>query len=212
MERGKFIVFEGLDGSGKSTQVNKLKLRLDSLNIKCHFTREPSDSIPGGIIRSAITKKAVLEEETVALLFIADRIEHITNDILPFLNKGIHVISDRYYLSNIAYQGVSMKLETLINLNNMMIMNKLRPDVTFYLDTPPEECIKRLENERLHKELYEELEKLNKTQQNFYEAIDYFKDSEKIIKIATDKSVESTFERIWLKISDMFINEIGESI
>jgi len=205
VDKGKFIVIEGLDGSGKSTQIDRLRNKLRLLGVKCCFTREPSDSIPGGIIRSALTKKAILEDETISLLFTADKIEHIKNDILPLLEKGIPVISDRFYLSNIAYQSVKIEMETVMKINEIMVMKRLKPDITIFLDTSPEECITRVESERLHTELYEELEKLRVIQKNYYKAIEILGENEKIVKISSTENVEFTFEKIWDVLSQYFV-------
>ena len=98
-KRGKFIVFEGIDGSGKTTQVDLLQQRLTAVckKNKCYVTREPSDSPPGLIARGAIKGTILLSPKTLVWEFIADRTEHVEKVILPHLENGIHVICDRFY-------------------------------------------------------------------------------------------------------------------
>jgi dTMP kinase len=104
-ERGKFIVFEGLDGCGKTTQLLLLSERLKRAGVPHIATREPSDGNPvGRLVRDAVHGSVTLENETLALLFAADRYQHIQTEILPALTRGAHVLCDRYYYSNLAYQ------------------------------------------------------------------------------------------------------------
>lgn len=212
MNKGKFIVFEGLDASGKTTQANNLAKRLNSLGIPCAYTKEPTESLPGGIARSAIYKKTHLHNDSIALLFLADRIEHITSDILPALNEGRTVISDRYYLSNIAYQGLEMDMQLLLKLNEMMVMNKLVPDITIFLDVSPKECCERISRDRLRKDLYEEIDKQTGIRNNFLEMFDIMKDRENILIVNSDDNISNVFEKIWLKVSRMFTNADGDIV
>ncbi len=207
MRKGKFIVFEGLDGSGKSTQIENLKAKLRTENIRCHFTREPSDSIPGGLIRSAMKKKTTFHNDTSALLFLADRIEHVTKDIIPLLEEGIHVVSDRYYYSNIAYQGLSSDMNMLYTLNELLIMNKLRPDYTIFLNVSLEESLKRISQDRVQTDLYEEKDLLLRIREHFFQTFERMKDKENIITINADGDAESTFEKIWEALSPAFFEK-----
>jgi dTMP kinase len=209
-KRGKFIVFEGLDGSGKTTQANNLVKRLNSLGIKSVYTKEPTESIPGGVARSAIYKKTSLQMESMALLFLADRVEHVTGDILPALEQGRTIICDRYYLSNIAYQGLEMDKDALLSFNRMILKEKLVPDVTIFLDVSPEICCERISRNRLRTDLYEEVNKQVAIRNNFFETFEKVKDSENILIIESNDDPDYTFERIWLKISRMFTNEAGD--
>ena len=99
MKQGKFIVFEGLDGSGKTTQLERLGARLtEKLGTNAVYcTREPGDSAPGILCQQFSQKKLALAPETVALLYAADRVEHIAKDLLPRLEAGQTVLCDRYY-------------------------------------------------------------------------------------------------------------------
>lgn len=212
MKKGKFIVFEGLDASGKTTQAHNLSRRLDALGISCACTKEPTDSLPGSIARSAINKKTSLQNETLTLLFLADRVEHVVNDILPALGQGRTVISDRYYLSNMAYQGLQMDMKLLLQLNEMMVLGRLIPDLTVFLDVSPEECSERINRDRLHKDLYEEIDKQTAIRNNFFHIFEMMKDRENVLIIKSGDDIDNTFEKIWLKVSRLFTNEDGEVI
>lgn len=201
LTRGKFIVFEGLDGSGKTTQLELLQRRLAAVmkKRKCYMTREPSDSVVGLITRGAVKGKILLEPETMAMLFAADRFEHITKDIIPQLEKGNHVLCDRYYFSNFAYQSSIMDIEKLLNYNDIA-MNRLRPDVTIFLDVLPKECAERLSYERAGTELYEDIENLEIVRNNYLKAFELLQEKENIMQIESIGNADKTFELIWLQL------------
>lgn len=159
---GKFIVFEGLDGAGKSTQA-KLLLDYfrDEKEIKSHYTSEPTPSLIGGIIQSQIRKDWSSSNECLQLLFCADRLYHIEKEIIPLLEKGIHVICDRYFLSTAAY-GEDM--EWLLELNKKILL----PDIVLLLNISPKESIKRIHSNRtggVH--LFEKEEILSRVENNY---------------------------------------------
>jgi dTMP kinase len=156
MSRGKFIVFEGLDGSGKTTQLNSLYNYISKeKNIKCKKDYEPSDGLLGAMARAAIKKRVSFEPQTMALLFAADRYEHIKNDIIPHLEGGIHVLCDRYVLSNLAYQGLALDCNEIYEYNKASI-NLLFPDLTVFIDTDPAETAERIGKSRIGNELFDE--------------------------------------------------------
>ena len=118
--KGKFIVFEGCDGSGKSTQLKLLASYLESKGEEVYLTREPTDSPFGSLIHSCLTGRIVTDEHTIAALFAADRLDHIhnaLNGILRKLEEGVTVLCDRFYLSSFAYNGGFAPLEWVISLN-----------------------------------------------------------------------------------------------
>lgn len=144
-KRGAFIVIEGLDGSGKTTQAKFLASRL-SQNHHALLTAEPSEGRIGAFIRySCLYDAKRLHPETEALLFAADRIDHIENEIKPALKDGRLVISDRYFFSSFAYQGSAG-----LNLKWIRMLNEyaLKPDLAIFIDVPPETVLKRLERRK----------------------------------------------------------------
>ena len=154
--KGKFIVFEGIDGSGKTTQINELSKWLSSNDIipenkKLVITREPGGTELGKSIRSLLlntSKEKKPDFITELLLYASDRSQHVSEIIQPALKKGDWVISDRFCGSTIAYQGYGRKLDIkLIQDLEKIATQSISPDITFLLDIPVEESIKR----RIHR-------------------------------------------------------------
>jgi len=155
---GKFIVFEGLDGSGQSTQAGLLKYFLLQEGRNVILTKEPTlDSNAGKKAREVLSEKNIVDPEELQRLFTEDRKEHLEKLIIPALKEGKIVISDRYFFSTFAY-GVSdgLNLDELIEINN----NFLLPDLTFFLKVKPEICIERIKNRGEQIKLFEKNEKL----------------------------------------------------
>ena len=162
--KGKFIVFEGVDGSGKTTQINQLSKWLISSEIipknnQLVITREPGGTKLGKSIRSLLLStsgETSPDSITELLLYAADRSQHINEIIRPTLNKGDWVISDRFCGSTIAYQGYGRKLDIkLIKDLETIATQGISADITFLLDIPIEESIKRRKNrkdDRIEKE------------------------------------------------------------
>jgi dTMP kinase len=156
----KFITFEGCDGCGKTTVLKLVSEELSKRNIDFLLTREPGGSKIAEQIRNIILDKKNIEEDsrTEALLYAASRRQHLTDVVLPALEKGKLVLSDRYIDSSLAYQGYArgIGIKEVMSINAFAI-NGLMPDVTFFLDLTPEEGLKRIasrsrESDRLDKE------------------------------------------------------------
>jgi dTMP kinase len=133
-----FIVFEGPDGSGLSTQSRLLMECYRSKNNKVLLTKEPTNSMIGGIIRSVLKKEWEVDMKTFALLFSADRAYHLSSQIEPALKDGYHVICDRYILSTLAFNVEKGTLKWLKQLNSKF----RKPGFVFILDVPGEVCVK----------------------------------------------------------------------
>lgn len=176
---GKLIIFEGLDGSGQTTQAGLLKEWFKKHEQWVYYTKEPTEGPIGAFLRLALAKRLVtsksnstktpepIDDYTMALAFAADRMDHLNNEIIPKLKDGVHVIMDRYYLSSFAYQALTANYKWLKEINKFA----LRPDLTIFLDVPPVICKKRMEMQRWHVELYEELPKLELVYQNYKDHI-----------------------------------------
>lgn len=177
MAEGKFIAFEGIDGSGLTTQAGELRKWFRKQRQRCRLTKEPSEGPIGALIRLVLQgrlREVAQEndfEHWLALLFAADRHDHLANVILPTLRRGIHVVTDRYYLSSFAYQGVAIDLTTLHAMNARC----RRPDLTIFLDVPVEVCNARIESDRSDNrwqtDLYDDPEKLTIVRRRFFETI-----------------------------------------
>lgn len=178
---GKLIIFEGLDGSGQTTQAHLLvKWFKDKRNQLAYYTKEPTDGPVGALLKLALSKRLYcsslngsttprrLDELTMALFFAADRADHLHNEIVPKLREGFSVIADRYYLSSLAYQSIDAERDWIREINKHII----RPDLTIFLDVPPTICVRRMQIQRWHVELYEDLNTLETVRKNFLDAID----------------------------------------
>lgn len=148
---GTFITFEGGEGAGKSTQIARLKNRLEGLGRAVVATREPGGSPYAEEIRSFILsgKAKPLGPFAEALLFTAARIDHIDHTIAPALRDGVHVLCDRFADSTRAYQGASGEVDPgLIRSLERAALNGLEPDLTLILDLPPETGLLRADTRR----------------------------------------------------------------
>lgn len=145
--RGLFITFEGIDGSGKTTQIRKLRQMLESAGIPFEVIREPGGTMIGEKIRSILLDKVNtnMSPETELLLYEAARAQIVSECILPALSAGRTVICDRFYDSTVAYQGYARGLSLeAIDLVNKIATGGLEPDVTFLMDMSVQEAARRL--------------------------------------------------------------------
>ncbi len=133
------IALEGLDGSGTTTQTALLAEHLRARGLQVHETCEPSAGPIGELVRKVITGKLSASEEATALLFAADRLDHVTREIQPKLDAGMIVVTDRYLLSSLAYQATMMDLEWVAQIN----ARAPRPDVSVLLRVKPETAAER---------------------------------------------------------------------
>lgn len=173
--RGRLIVFEGIDGSGKTTQIELLESYLLKKGRRVFRTAEPTDSESGKALREVLSGKIKRSPEELALLFTLDRISHnihSENSISEMLSKGIDVICDRYYYSTIAYQGNETDSQWVkqMNLGCPVIA---KPDLCIFLDLPAEESMKRIEAGRTKREIYETRERLEQIRRAFFNAFDH---------------------------------------
>ena len=202
--KGRFVVFEGLDGSGKTTALEGLieKIKKEDPDRKIFQTREPSDGEVGRLIRKALTKQIVLEPKTFTLLFAADRYEHIVNEVKPAIERGEDVFCDRYYFSNLAYQGDVASRDMILSFNRPA-RDLITPDVVFFVDTPPEECMRRIHKGRDQEELFERVDKLKITERFYKEAFESLKDVEHIYILDGTLTPDQTVEKMFDILSDI---------
>lgn len=194
-KKGIFIVIEGLDGSGKTTQARLLTERLfKSHNAIC--TAEPSRGKIGSFIReSCLYGEKRLPIEAEALLFAGDRIEHIKNDVCPALEGGQLVICDRYVYSSLAYQGsAGLSLEWIKTIN----IHAIQPDFAIFIDVPPEHVLERL---RRKKSVMETLE----TQKKVREVYLKYVENGELTRIDGDKPKDVVASVLYSKVLD-FLN------
>jgi dTMP kinase len=204
--RGKFIAFEGIDGSGKSTQILLLQRKLQEAGIPVYLTREPTDGPYGSMLHTIMTGRLDACEETIAAMYVADRMDHIKNErngILKKLEEGMTVITDRYYFSSYAYQGAHISMDWTIQANSLCA-NALKPDLNVYLDISPETSFQRISQNRTDFEIYEKLDNLKNTREKYMEAFEKLKDEEKIAIVSADQSLEQVEKDIWTAVAPLF--------
>jgi len=146
MKKGLFITFEGLEGCGKTTQAKMLFDFLTKQKIPSIYTKEPGGTKIGDKIRKILLDQEYegMDYKTEMLLFLASRAENVRLIILPALEKGKVVISDRFYDSTTAYQGYGRGIDVkIINNLNSLVVEKTIPDLTFILDINPDEGLRR---------------------------------------------------------------------
>lgn len=205
-QRGKFIVFEGLDGSGKSTQIKYLANRLRDKELRIYETFEPTDSPIGSLIHQIMVGRVRSDQKSIAALFAADRLDHLLNEVNGIYDKvmnGAIVISDRYYFSSYAYHSIHVPMEWVIHANSLSA-EILRPDVNVFLDLAPEKCIARLSKERWHLELYENIENMHNTRKKYLEAFELLKEKEKVVIVNGDDHPDVIAENIWNDLKHLF--------
>ena len=204
-ERGKFIVFEGADGSGKSTQLKQLGKYLKGKGIPVYTTCEPTDSPFGAVLRSCLTGRIETNEHTVAALFAADRLDHIfnsVNGILAKLGQGITVLCDRFYLSSLAYNGGMVSPEWVQMLNEPA-MEAARPDLTIFLDLSTEESFRRVAR-RGETERYETLERQRLIRERYFRFFEERRERDHIVVIESDEDKDVTQANIRAIVDALF--------
>ena len=204
--RGKFIAFEGIDGSGKSTQIQLLSEKLLEEKIYFYTTMEPTDSPIGSLIHQIMTGRIKTDNKVIAGLFVADRLDHLLNDvngIIGKINEGITVISDRYYFSSYAYHSIDMPMEWVIKANSQSSA-LLKPTVTVFIDVDPDVAVERIAKNRYQQELFEKKSRLIKVREKYYEAFDKLKDEEEVIIIDGNRSVSEIADDIWKEVAHYF--------
>ncbi len=193
-----FIVIEGLDGSGKTTQINHLRDYFHVRGEACHLTAEPTELPTGRLIRSILRHEHTVDPRTLAALFAADRIEHLFAPevgILAQLAAGYHVIASRYYFSSLAYQSEFVDPGWIAALNREA-KRTLPADLTLFLDLPPDASMARLNERGNSLELYETTEKLAHVRESFRQAFAHFGEGEHIVTIDARQTVASVAEDV----------------
>ena len=194
-----FIAFEGIDGSGKTTLSKELYKFLTRRGIKAVWTREPYDKR----IRELILSEE-LSPWVETLLFLSDRGIHVRNFVKPHLQKGYTVITDRFYLSTLAYQGFGrgLELKLLEELNNK-VTEGLKPDITFLIDLPIEVALERLEKRGDSKSKFEKEEFLKRVREGFLKLAE---ENKNIVILQGTENIYSLLGQI-LKYIDDFLHK-----
>jgi dTMP kinase len=202
--RGRFVVLEGIDGSGTTTQVAKLGDRLRALRVPVRTTREPSDGPIGTMVRQVLTGRIVNPGgrapgwATMALLFAADRMDHVEAEIEPFVATGGVMISDRYDASSLAYQSVMSGTGGEVAVEWIRTLNQhcARPDLTIVLDLPPDEAATRREQRGEAAQLYEQNE-VQRALAVFYKELAKHLPKDRIAIIDAAGSIDQVHARVF---------------
>lgn len=198
-ERGLFIVIEGVDGSGKTTQSELLAQYLRGLGRKVHHTAEPTATGLGGMVRDGLGAEHPRTSDELAAMFLADRVAHNVSPksgIRQYVEGGTDVVCDRYYYSSIAYQGVDGSLEWVadMNLNCPSIM---KPDICIFIDLDPKKCLEHIRAGRSHFEIYEEnAAVISETRRRYGIAFDMLAGRDNIVTVDGARTKEEVFADI----------------
>ncbi len=198
-ERGKFIVFEGIDGSGKSTQIRLLAERLNACGREVYVTAEPTSSVSGGLLRDALSGVSKRSACELAALFLLDRINHNVTEaggIEKMLDAGYDVICDRYYYSSIAYQGSETDFEWVKTLN-ISCPEIRRPDICIFLDLDPDTSLARIQKGRAVTEIYEKKDKLAEVRASYKRVFESLGEKENVKIINADGAPEAISKQIF---------------
>ena len=192
-----FIVFDGMDGTGKTTQMRLLCEKLRSLGIETVLTAEPSTSPDGQALRRALSGKEPANNSRMAALFLIDRIGH-NAEIAGWMAEGKTVISDRYYYASMAYQGQGDDFEWVARMN-LDCPHIRKPDGAILLDMNPEDSMARIRAGRTSDELeiYETVAQQEKIRARFARVTEYLKDRDLILTVNAAGTVEEVAERVW---------------
>ncbi len=204
--KGRFLALEGIDGSGKSTQIRYLTERLQALGLPVYTTMEPTDGPIGSLVHQIMTGRVKTDNRAIASLFAADRMDHLTNEVNGIkakIDAGITVISDRYYFSSYAYHSVDLPMDWVI-ASNAPCKEILQPDATIFIDVDPEVSMQRIEAGRQHKELFEKKSRLIATRENYLKAFEKQPD-ETVILVDGNLSPRELSDAIWEQVAHFFI-------
>jgi len=210
---GRFIVLEGIDGAGTTTQAARLveRLRAEAPKVPVKVTREPSDGPIGSLVRQVLTGRTVIPGgrapgwTTMALLFAADRMDHVESEIEPFLAQGGVVISDRYDASSLAYQSVSSgrggdkAVEWIRELNK----HAQRPDLTIVLDLPSDLAAVRREVRGEAAQLYEQNE-VQRALAEFYRDLARHMPNDRVVIVDGKGTIDEVHARIYAAYVERF--------
>ena len=202
---GRFLVFEGIDGSGKSTQIRQIHKRLMEKGISAVATFEPTDGPVGSLIRKMLAGSVETDQLTIASLFAADRTDHLlnrANGVKAMVDNGRIVLSDRYYFSSYAYHAQYMDMDWVIQANALNV-KILRPTATLFIDVDPDICLERIRANRDSFDMYEKIDILKRVRDNYFLAFEKLKDREKVIIINGNEPQARVEENIWKIIQQL---------
>ena len=204
-KRGRFIVFEGIDGAGKTTQIELLTQALTAQGRRIYRTAEPTESVSGGLLRDALSGVSKRTPCEMAALFVLDRIFHNTNPvngIEKMLSEGVDVICDRYYYSSLAYQGSETDAKWVQDMN-LSCPEIRRPDVCIFLDLTPEQSMERIGKGRVTVEIYENVERLTRVRDRFYSVFQALSETDRVCVVNAARPIAEIHRDIVKLVEDI---------
>lgn len=201
----KFIVIEGLDGSGKTTQIKALAARMRALGRHVAETAEPTTGATGGLVRDALSGFTPRTGTEIAALFMADRVAHNVNPvngIEKLLGEGMDVICDRYYYSSLAYQGCVSDPEWVFHMN-VDCPQIRKPDLCVFLDLDDEACLRRMEQGRAYREIYENEDTLLAVRRRYYDSFRRLEGRDTIRIVDADRTPEQVAEDVFAAVREI---------
>lgn len=205
MLKGKFIVFEGIDGSGKSTQSTLLYNKLLSQNVKAHKTFEPTNRPIGTLLRQYLKGEYLADKKVLAGLFASDRLDHFLNQedgIVKLVNDGVTVVCDRNYLSNFAYQA-DEDVNFVPSLNKK-VREILKPDAHVYIDISTKVALERILKARENIDIFENEKALNEISENYKKYFKLLENEENIIIVDGNRSEQEIACDVYQRLSHLF--------
>jgi dTMP kinase len=211
MAEGKLIVFEGVDGAGTTTQARLLCERMRALNLPVHATAEPSQGPVGSLLRQALTGRVVVPGATsarepawttMALLFAADRMDHLDSEIEPNLADGVSVVCDRYDHSSVAYQSVAGGGPDAIAWIRELNRFARRPDLTLVLNVPAQVAAERRRARRGRAEIFD-ADEVQTRLCAFYAGLPGHFPGERVVLVDGTGATEVVAERAWAQVKNV---------
>ena len=203
--RGRFIVLEGIDGSGKTTQARLLAERLRQEGRRVVLTAEPTGFPTGVALRRALSGKDKKSECEMAVLFVEDRIahnNHPTEGIRVLLEQGVDVICDRYYYSTLAYQGHTTDYGWVKHMN-LCCPDIIHPDLCVYLDLLPAQSLERIRLGRDSVEIYENEETLCRVRETFLRVVEDLSSEDRVAVINAYRSPEEIAQELFERVKSL---------
>ena len=200
-----FFAFEGIDGCGKSTQARRFAERMRGAGLRVAETCEPTGQPVGRLLREYLSGTYRADDEVLALLFAADRLDHLLlpeEGVLARLEQGTHVVSDRYYLSSYAFQSLRLPFERVREFNARSA-EIARPTCHIFIDVSPETALARITHNRPKQDLYETMEMLTAVRNSFFRVIPRLQDEERIIIVNGERDEAVIADSIWKNLSDV---------
>ncbi len=203
--RGRFVVLEGLDGAGTTTQARLLGARLRETGRRVHVTAEPSGGPIGALVRQVLSRRLVggrgegeFDPAALALLFAADRLDHVAAEIAPKLADGVDVVSDRFTLSSLAYQGLTTgDLEWVEAINGRASV----PDVTIFLHARADVALRRRHAASTDAELFEVSAFQREVEKSYASALERLRAlGQRVVEIDGEAPVEVVSTVVWAAV------------